>query len=257
MRTFVPAMLLLLPLLGSAQVELDRPLVLEGLAPGARQIVGLDSLAAPGKALVAGIEQDGQYRLAAPMPGALWDISVAGLDAVQAGTQLLVVVPENASGEPMLQVNQGPAAPVRWGPGTPVDGSLLEAGSALSVVYTGAYWQVLNGTVDRLRECPPGLAQVNELYCIERVQRPAADFATAALACAAQGLRLCTWGEFIAGCQRRTALGLQISSSDWEWTGNSANEENNVRVARFANCTASGHRNMTGPAAPSRCCFTR
>lgn len=257
MRTLTPCLLLLLPLMGLAQVELDRPLVLEGATPASRQVTALDSAALAGAALVAAMEQDGAYRFTAPAQATLWSVFLNGLDAALSGTQLVVVVPESAEGQPMLQVNGGPAAPILWGPGTPVEAAQLEAGSTLSVVYTGGHWQALNGTVDRLRECPPGMASVNDLYCIERVQRPAADFATAALACAAQGLRLCTWGEFIAGCQRRTALGLQISSSDWEWTGNSANEENNVRVARFANCTASGHRNMTGPAAPSRCCFTR
>lgn len=240
-----------------AQAEVDRPVVLTGGDATARQITGLDSTVAPEAVLIASLEQSGSLRLAAPAQGAIWSVTVPGLSSVAAGTQLSIAVPSGASGPVLLQLNGGSASAVEWEPGLQLEGSGMPEGALLSVVFNGTAWQVMNGVVDRLRECPAGMAAVNDQYCIERAQRAAADFATAALACAAQGLRLCSWGEFVAACQRRTPLGLQLSSSDWEWTGNSANEENNVRVARLANCTASGHRNMTGPAAPSRCCFTR
>ncbi len=241
----------------AAQVELDRPLELVGGSASLRQVAGLDTLVEAGAALTAHVEQLGAHRHAGATAGTVWDVALPALTAPQPGTHITITVPEGAAGEALLAVNAGAPAAIVMAPGLPMDATGLQAGHPLSLVFNGSAWQVMNGMQERLGACPPDMSAVNGQFCIERAQRSAATMEDASMACAALSRRLCTWGEFVAACQRRTALGLLNPSADWEWTGNSANEENNVRVVRLANCTSAGHRLMTGPAAPSRCCLTR
>jgi hypothetical protein len=242
---------------GFAQLEVDRPLQLEGPTPLTRQVTGLDTIAALGAVLTAAVEQQGSHRHALAEAGSVWSASIPALDAPQPGTHITIAVPDGAAGEAWLQVNGGAAEPLILAPGVPFDATGASSGTVLSLVHNGSAWQVMNGRQDALIACPPEMAAVNGQFCVERAQRPSAIMPDAVAACAAQGKRLCTWGEFVAACQRRTALGLLNPSSDWEWTGNSANEENSVRMVRLANCTSAGTRFLTGPAGPYRCCLSR
>jgi hypothetical protein len=239
------------------QVEIDRPVELIGASAAERQVTGLDTVASASAALTAHVEQSGSHRHAFAASGTVWSVSIPALTAPQPGTHITVAVPEGSTGEAWIAVNASDPAAIILAPGIMLDATGLETGYVLSLVHNGSEWQVMNGLLDRLGACPADMAAVNGQFCIERAQRTSLLMVDAVAVCAAQGKRLCTWGEFVAACQRRADLGLLNPSSDWEWTGNSSNEENNVRMTKLSNCTMAGHRNMTGPAAPYRCCLTR
>lgn len=257
MRTLLAFIFVASPVIMLAQVEVDRPVILESTDPTQRQVLGLEPGGDPGDALTAAPEQQGLLRHSEPAAGPVWNVELDGLIAPTAGTHITVKVPEGGSGTVQLQLNGGVATALEWEPGLAVDVSALPAGLILSLVFNGTAWQVMNGRDYKLRGCPPGMVAVNDQFCIQQSQRPALDFGSAINVCAALSQRMCTWGEFIAACQRRIALGLQFPSNDWEWTNNSANEANTVRMVRLANCTQAGTRNMASPAAPYRCCYTR
>lgn len=240
-----------------AQWEVDRAIRLEGVTPADRQVSGLPLTESPEALLSAGIEQAGAYRYDEPAAASVWAVTLPGLTNVQAGTHITVKVPANAQGTVQLAVNGGAAGNVLWRPGDPLDAASVPEGMILSLVFEGQDWQVMNGIEDRALVCPADMSAVGDQFCIERPQRAEADFAAAAVACASEGRRLCTWGEFIAACQRRTTLGLQNPVSDWEWTNDSANEVNSVRVVKLANCLTTGVRLMSTPPALYRCCLTR
>lgn len=241
-----------------AQVEVNRSILLEGAASAERQVTGLDTVDLPGAVLAAGVEQAGTFRYNAPAAGAIWNVQLEGLEQVEAGTHIVVKVPEGNPSEVLVQVNGGNASGLEWEPGVPVDASMLPAGMTLSFVFNGANWQVMNGMDDRVRECPEGMVAVNGQFCIEQAQRSSTNFVVAANACAAASRRLCTWGELVASCPRRQALGLLTPSTNWEWTGNSANETNTVRTFRLTVCNSGGTKNMLSDSlSPYRCCITR
>ncbi|MBK9176754.1 MAG: hypothetical protein IPM46_10555 [Flavobacteriales bacterium] len=244
------------PVIVMAQVEVDRPIILESINPSQRQVLGLESSSDPGSALTVAPEQQGILRHSEPALGPIWNVELDGLAAPVTGAHITVKVPEGATGTVQLQLNGGVATAVEWEPGLAVEASTLPVGLILSLVFNGTAWQVMNGTAYQQRNCPGTMVAVNGQFCIERNQRDFADFGTAVNACAAIGRRMCTWGEFVAACQRRFELGINYNSSDWEWTNNSANEANTVRMVRLASCTLAGTRNMASTA-PYRCCYTR
>lgn len=257
MRIRIALLALLPPLASAAQIEVDHTIILDGAASEERQVTGLEPSQAPGDALTAGTEQEGALRYAEPSAGSVWNVTLPGLDEPMAGTHITLKVPTGVAGAVMIQLNGGAESPVEWEPGTPVDAGELQEGFILSLVYNGDAWQAMNGRVHQLRQCPGTMVPVNGQFCIDPFQRSATDFATAVNNCATASRRMCTWGEFIAACQHRTELGLQNPSSDWEWTNNSANEANNVRMVKLSNCELAGTRHMASPPAPYRCCFTR
>jgi hypothetical protein len=240
-----------------AQVQVDRTVELTGATSQDKQVIGLPLDSASNAALTAGVEQRGSYRYAAPAADAVWQLELPALtNTPQAGTQLMVKVPEGATGSVAVSVNGSTPYAVELLPDAPLDAASLPAGYMLSLVFDGEAFQVVNGGDHALRTCPNGMAAVNDQFCIERQLRGLTEFATAVNACAALGRRLCTWGEFIAGCQRRTDLNITTSSSDWEWTNSSANEANSVRTMKMTNC-AQGSTRLMGTASPYRCCMSR
>ena len=260
--------LLLLLLLGHglcAQLRTDRPVILTGAADSARQVLGLPDTTAPEAVLSTATEQGGAHRFAPVTAGAIWAVTLPALpDGPAPGTQLNVQLPGDlATGPVLLSVNGGPAYHTLWMAGDTVLMQDLAPGSLLAVVFDGTNFHALNGQHHALRECPSGMVPVNGQYCVELAQRPALVMEQAALTCAALDRRLCSWAEFQAACDRRTELGILAPSVDWEWTNDGANSAQNARVVRYTStsshtaCFSVGTRNILGPAAPYRCCFTR
>ena len=149
----------------------------------------------------------------------------------------MIDAPEDVSGTISVRVGSEGPFPLQWRPGIGVDGSDIPSGSIVSVVFDGTAFQVLNGRAHVLRDCPEGMVAVGQQFCIEPEQRAGNTFFQAAIDCGTLDRRLCTWSEMYRACTQAAALGLTTSSSDWEWTGDSANEQYNVRMVRFAACT--------------------
>lgn len=259
-RASYPLLIVLLAATPSiAQVQVDKPIELTGTGNEQRQVQGLAPATEGVQALDASTEQQGAHRFVGDATGIAWvlDLPMVG-GAPTAGLELLVRTPAPQQGPVTLLLNgQGPYA-VDLAPGRPLQGDDLPQGTMAALVFDGSAFQIVNGAAHAKRDCPPGLTAVSDHFCIELNERALSSYYSAAVACVQDGLRLCTWGEYIAACNRRVALGLVGMVGNWEWTNNSANEDLSVRIVGNTSCTANGTRLATDETQTvSRCCYTR
>ena len=249
---------LILPLVSVAQVRIDHPVELIGTGTTDRQVLGLPGSTEPNAVLTAGTEQRGDARTAIVVAGTNWNLELPGLGTTPAiGTHVVIKAPIPTPGPIALSLNGVALFPLRKGAFV-IDGSSVAEGEMLSLVFTGNEFQLINGRSDLRRDCPSGMVAVNAQYCIEPTERPSSDFFQAGLSCASQDRRLCTWGEWYAACQQATALGLVGMINNYEWTNNTSNENNSVRITGQDLCESVGNGLATGSTArPARCCYTR
>ena len=246
------------PLAASAQLVVDRPIQLNGTNPADRQVLGLPVPTGPMDVLTAGAEQAGSYRTASPAAGAEWAIDLPNLSAAPtAGTHIMVRTPSATAGPVNLSVNAGSAIQVLIHGGGPLLGEDVIEGTMLSLVYDGASFQVLNGSIYKRRPCPAGLTQVDDQFCIEPVERAPLEFFPALEVCGSLGLRACRWGESFMACQNRTALGLNNMGDNWEWTADASNENGSARIVGGGSCLSAGNSLITTASRAFRCCFSR
>lgn len=243
----------------SAQIELDKPMLLTSPNESDRQVTGLPASLAPNAVLTATLTQSNTFRTVAPQYGVQWTVDLPSLsEAPVAGTQLVISVPTTSPGAVQLLVNgHGPYA-VLSGPNAPLLGEEVPPGTSLSVVMDGTAFHVLNGHVPARRPCPAGTIAVNQQYCIEPGERAATDFFSAIDSCSSGGLRLCGWSEFLIACQRASELGLLEPIDSWEWTNDASNENNCARIVGGASCLSAGNALVTGSLSREfRCCYSR
>lgn len=242
----------------TAQVRVDKRVDLTGPAPSARQVIGLDPAQSPQHALDAATDQAGFAHWAGDGSGATWSVPLPALQGGPvAGTAITVRTAAPQAGAVSLLVNGNGPYPVLLGPGTPLDGMNVPAGTMLALVFDGNAFQVANGAAFRHRDCPTGLVAVNSQYCIEPEERPASDWYASARNCVQDGLRLCTWSEWEQACLRRQELGLSNMVGNWEWSNNTMNEDLFARMMGTNSCTHAGGRIATDNTVSSRCCYTR
>lgn len=245
-----------------AQLTLDKDLHMTGPTPEHRQVTGLDPATLPTQALDAATELHADYRSVTATPGA-WSFAIAALPGPPIpGTQLVVQVAGIHSGPIALTVNSHGPYPLITGPDEPVSGAQLTEGAMLSIVFDGANFQVLNGGTHGRRPCPAGTVTVNHDLCIAPEEHPlgATDFFSAILACHAEGLRLCSWSEWILGCTEATALGLSAMTNNWEWADDMVNEDGSARTVggiQGQGCYSGGTSNATTGSRSFRCCYRR
>ncbi len=260
MRTLHTITFVVLAAGSSAQVRINKPLVLTGAGEADRQVTGLAPSTLPGAAQSAQVEQAGAFRYADAQAGTSWQVNVPSLNgAPGAGTQLMVGIPATpGNGALQLAVNgQGPYT-VLDAPGTPLLAENTAALKILSLVFDGTAFHLLNGATQRRRDCPSGTVTVNEQYCIEPLERDTTDWYEAARTCIAANLRLCSWGEWHNACNIAATLGLTNMVGDWEWTDDSANEDEVVRTVGAGSCTQATTWYATGNAERRfRCCYSR
>ena len=239
-----------------AQVHVSGSLELS--TDGSGKVTGLAATSAPDALLSLGTERLGAHRYAVPTLGTSWVLDMESLpNGPSRGTALLVKPPVLAEGAVLLEVNETGPFPVMR---TTVDtllASEIPTGAVLYVVFDGAVFQLLNGDQHLRRACPAGSASMGGQVCIEAAERATATFEQAILTCAGLGSRLCSWGELVAGCQRRLELGLANMTNNLEWTGNTANEDNFVRVSGGADCQQAGTTASVGPTRAYRCCYSQ
>ena len=130
---------------------------------------------------------------------------------------------------------------------------------AFEVVDLGAGHRALEVLLDQVgKPCDPGLVAVSEAFCIQPTEHGASDFFTANANCAANGLRLCSWTEFIVACNKATELGLTGMLGNWEWTDDAVNENGSARIAGSSTCSTTGTALVSGSIdRNSRCCHSR
>jgi len=244
----------------AGQVRVDAPVLLESPDPALRQVTGLVHSGSPASLLTAGTEQEGAFRTAVAAAGGVWDLSIPDLASQPvAGTHLMVKSPGPAQGAIMVRVNGHGPYPVTLGPAMPADGGGVPVNTMLSLVFDGAGFQMMNGAVSFPRPCPAGLVAVSDQSCIEVDERPVGTFYQAALACTSDGLRLCGWGEFYSACIKQSALGVRDLQNGYEWTGDTADSNYNLRIVGAVGqfCSWSNTANGATTSYRYRCCYSR
>lgn len=250
------------PLFATGQVHIDKEVVLQGQTPEQRQVSGLPASTSPTDVLTAGVEQTSAHieGTVHVQEALLWGVELPGTPSPPVpGTNILVRIPERTTSATSIMLNgHGPYLLTHQG-NSPFIDPLLPAGAFLSLVFDGDGFQVMNAPQHGRRSCSPGMVAVNEEYCIDVDKRGATDFFTASSVCAAEGKRLCSWGEWYAACDRTGQLGINGMDSSFEWTNSTANGDGNVRMARFFNnCFSVGTSWSFGPPDRTyRCCMTR
>jgi hypothetical protein len=246
-----------LALVSHGQVNVDRPVLLTGAGAGERQVLGLDSAVAPSQALDAATDQRGAAHWAGDGTGAAWDLSLPALASAPApGLALVVRIAAPQSGPVTLTLNGNGPFPVVLGPNEPLQGDAFPVATTLALIFDGTAFQVTNGVVHQLRPCPSGTVAVGTHSCVEMEERPLGTWFQAAVSCATDGLRLCTWSEWQQACLRRVELGLNTMIGNWEWVNNTANEDGNARVVGNTSCANSATSGVTVMTA-ARCCYSR
>lgn len=242
-----------------AQVVTDKPIILVGADPIDRQVAGLPPSTEPQAVLTTAVEQAGTYRTTFPASGNTWSLDLPGLgSAPQAGTHLLVIAPEPVAGSISIVLNGAGPFALLTGPNEAFDGSMVTAGTPLSVVFDGSAFQIMNGANYATRPCAVGTVAVNSMFCVEPIEHPGSDFFEAMTTCHASGLRLCSWGEFVVACQREVELGLVGTTNSWEWTGDASNENGSARIVGVGSCFSAGNALVTGSLDRTfRCCYSR
>lgn len=242
-----------------AQVAIDKSIQLVAPDESQRQVIGVPTLAEPSAVQAADQEQSNAHRIApVTVQAAVWVANIESLTSSPApGTHIVVIAPEQpAAGEVQVMVNGNGPFEVVHRIGDPLIGDDIAAGSPLSLVFDGTRFHALSGSAHRRRDCPEGMKAVTDQFCTEIDERTAEPFFDAALTCTQAGRRLCTWGEWINACQLRTSLGLLNMINNWEFTDDTANEDNTVRFAG-PSCTQAGTFLVNNGGQAYRCCLTR
>jgi hypothetical protein len=243
----------------SAQVKVDKPIVLTGADADLKQVHGIGAWMEETDAINAETELAGTHRYTTPVSGSTLDIDLQSIEGEPiVGTQLLVRTPDDPlTGPIQITVNgQGPY-PLTFAPADPVDGSYIPPATIISIIYTGSEFQLVHGRATLRRPCPDGMVAVNDQFCIQTERDPVLmEFFPSITACNSIGARLCTWGEYYAACSQATDLGISAMPSGWEWTNQTANEDGNVRVVGNTSCFQASTSQPTTPRY-YRCCYSR
>jgi hypothetical protein len=253
-RPTIISLCFMLALQASAQVRIDGSV--EFTVPGS--VSGLSPTEAPDALLSLGTERSGAHRFGTPTAGTVWDLEMEALpNGPAAGTALLVRPPSGGEGPVLISVNGlPPLAVLKQGSDT-LRAADIPMGVLLYVVHDGTSFQLMNGDQHLRRTCPTDFVSMGGQVCIGTAERAADTFEQAVLTCSDLGARLCSWGEFVAGCQQRLELGLANMTNNLEWTGSTANEDNFVRVAGGTDCQQAGTTASVGPTRAYRCCFSQ
>ncbi|MCB9184784.1 MAG: hypothetical protein H6591_12820 [Flavobacteriales bacterium] len=243
----------------AAQVVVDKPLVLTGSAPAARQVLDLDAAAQPADALDASSEQAGLPHWMGDASLNAWELQLPAISGPpMPGLTVTLRATGIGSGSVSLSLNGSAPFPVLIGPGQPLDGSAVADGAVLALVFDGTSFHVTNGAAHRRRPCLQGMAQAGEHYCIDSLQQAeTGTFYEAALQCVENGKRLCTWSEWQQACNQRVQLGLGLMIGDWEWTNSAANEDLGARIVGNTSCTVAGVSLASDTTRSHRCCYSR
>jgi|JI10StandDraft_1071094.scaffolds.fasta_scaffold28582_3 hypothetical protein len=252
-------MFVLLGSLCQAQVQSDATIIFTGPDQLDRQLKGLPDSIEPDAVLSTATEQAGIYRSSQATGTNSWSVDLPALSTDPiAGTHLMVFAPEPSTGDVTLLLNGSGPYPVITGPDSSFDASNVPAGTPLSLVFDGTSFHVLNGSVYARKPCAEGTVAVNEEFCIEPVEHAETDFFTAILNCAANGMRLCNWTEFIVACNKATELSIPGMLGNWEWNDDAVNENGTARIAGSTGCGVTGTALVSGSIDRGyHCCYTR
>lgn len=241
-----------------AQWEVPTSVVLDGADPAQRQVTGLS--APTGEANGANLDAD-RYRTTsfgvAEGDGALTLHLTPSLQAYVPGLRLTISPQTVNQGDVTLDVDGLGPVPVRKYLTLPLDSGDLVPGIPVDLIYDGAVFQVGNQLHPA---CPPGMMALGRESCIETTPHGTLNWYAAGVFCAGQGLRLCSFAEWMQGCLREPTFLSTVT--DFEWVDDAANLYNTAKTMGLnsttfvPDCRGGGHRPPTG-SSPFRCCSDR
>ena len=245
-------LLWIVPILGHAQVVLDREIRLMG-DPGERVIDGVASPTWPTSAITVGTSVLGiaHWTDAVVNANTIELSSDVPIDAYRPGMLLRFLCPNDLSGALQLGTSGLADLPLLRSDGAaPIPGH-LRAGSVIEVVNAVDRWIIL-APVEK--GCPPGSVAIHDGLCIDVAPSANMIIYNATDHCNAKGGKLCTWDEFHLGC---TLNGPQLTGlfTEWEWIDDTSNHSHTADQAGRYNCKSQRSANPVINQGKARCCY--
>jgi hypothetical protein len=238
----------------SAQVRTTVSVAFTG-APDERRIDGIAEPAAHTSAItVDGSLRSGAYTWCqALLTGDSVRLTPSpAIGVLQDGTTVRFVAPAALSGPLGAKVPGHPGLALVRSDGLHLTPGQVPQGLVVEAIQAGGKLYVVNTWGGG---CPPGFLAAHQNLCMEANSVSGLLFHQAITRCTDLGGKLCSWDEFIAGCNLLTGQ-LQNQFVDWEWVDDSSNHGHGAdQVGRFT-CESQRHFGLiaTTPGR-ARCCL--
>lgn len=218
-----------------SQWDLPSPVIMVGTEEAERQVTGL---AAP-VSLDAAISAEAIRNQAvgySSVVGPIWQVELQPAPASYSTGMIICVVPElpNEVGV-QVDVNGLGTRPIVKVNGAPLDTAELRSGVPVRLIYDGEQFRVLGTTY---RPCVQGFSPTSRTLCIEDSTRTGLNFFDAVNECTTRNARLCTYAEWIQGCNKLPGLVGTITGP--EWVDNAANNISDAKTVGFGGDGVSG-----------------
>lgn len=241
----------------SAQVHLDKPLVLVAQDSVDRMVFGLGRAEGEQGLITLGDARSGAYQWAvASGNGAAIALSLDPPCSAYANGLTLRFLPLGpASSVVTFNVDGLGPRPVYRSDGQRVMGGDIEPGRISEAIYADSAF-FLQGRA--LTKCPQGYLQANSSLCLMRNDTLSMSVYSATNWCYSRGSRLCSWDEYISAC---SALQGQLEGlfDEWEWIdGNADHVHTAIQAGRWACRSERSWGAIESPNnyAQVRCCYS-
>lgn len=239
----------------SAQTTLDVPVQLTG-APAQRTVTGLGEPTEETAAVTvqASVLESGFTWCSATLVGDTFMLAAEpAVTALQDGLLMRFAAPVDRDGRLFVKaMAQAPAKALVRADGLPPTRGQIRTGVICELLYAHDAFVLLNASEIG---CPQGFVPANERLCMEVAVVPNMLFHDAKARCADLGGKLCTWDEFVVGCNLLSGQ-LQNQFQNWEWMDDTSNHSHGADL--FGQLTCQSMRNvgaLTTFTANSRCCY--
>lgn len=254
MKLYKYILLLLFPLSGFAQVEIDNKLVLTGTTVDKLQVHGVNAALDSTNAVSSLTYQSNaiHYAIASALsPDSILLSSSLQIPGYKPGMQLTFQMPSNSKDSVYINFNSFGWKKVFY-KNKKIQTPALTSGQMVQVVYDGNEFEVLNSLSF---VCPTNFIEVNDHYCIEKNETAASTFFNAIINCSQKNARLCTWNEWYYACQK-SGLTLTNMINNYEWIDSATNSTNQVVMVGNTGCLfKSLATNTTNQF--FRCCYSK
>lgn len=238
----------------SAQVQIDKPILLNGTSTEDRQIQNLGDPHSQNSALRAEDLKYGKYNFANSVGVDTIFLTFDPLVDTLIDGDLFFFQPSLINtNEVFLKCSFFPAAfPLLINGSDTIKRGQILPGKIIAAIYSGGKAYVITPIN---RTCPTGFVKVNENYCIEINERSTSNFFSAASTCFSQDAELCTWAEWYYACINATSLSLAGMTNNFEWLDDAANASLQVKVVGNGTCNSNTNGWSDTGNQPFRCCY--
>ncbi|HEY0976825.1 MAG TPA: hypothetical protein VGE21_05100 [Flavobacteriales bacterium] len=239
MRTLASLLLLLgLTAQISAQVQVDRPMVLNAAEAEHRRIQGLGPATAEDELITLGAARNATYHWAST--GGTANAITLAMDPPCTGyaTGLAVRFRAQAPAVGAVTVNVDGLGPKRLlrNDGLGIPFGQVRAGSVVEALYTDTAFILMDRAVEG---CPAGFLRANDRLCVMRNDTLNMSIFNASSWCMDRGARLCTWDEYIHLCTVLVPGGQFLDHADnWEWIDDTHDHTHSAAQAGRWNCNS-------------------